>query len=155
MTSLQRLLEEDPALSVRRDDETHQTVLGTAGEIHLAVTLERLARKFGVDVEREDVMVPYRETITRAADAVGRYKKQTGGHGQFGVVHLRIEPLPRGEGFQFPNEVVGGAIPRQYIPAVEKGVLEAMAQGGNFGFRSSTSPSPARTANTTRSTPPR
>lgn len=135
MTALQRLAEEDPALTVTRVDETHQTVLGTAGEVHLAITLERLTRKFGVSVEREEVVVPYRETITRAAEAEGRYKKQTGGHGQFGVVHLRIEPLGRGEGFQFHDEVVGGAIPRQYIPAVEKGVLEAMEQGGKFGYR--------------------
>ncbi len=117
-----------------RVDETHQTVLGTAGEVHLSITLERLTRKFSVHVEREEVVVPYRETVTQPADAEGRYKKQTGGHGQFGVVHLRIEPLGRGEGFQFRDEVVGGAIPRQYIPAVEKGVLEAMDQGGQFGF---------------------
>ncbi len=134
MTALQRLAEEDPALTVSRVDETHQTVLGTAGEVHLAITLERLTRKFGVSVEREEVVVPYRETITRPAEAEGRYKKQTGGHGQFGVVHLRIEPLGRGEGFQFHDEVVGGAIPRQYIPAVEKGVLEAMEQGGKYGY---------------------
>ncbi len=134
MSSLQRLAEEDPSLSVTRVDETHQTVLGTAGEIHLSITLERLARKFGVNVEREDVIVPYRETITKAAEAEGRHKKQTGGHGQFGVVHLRLEPLTRGEGFQFHDAVVGGAIPRQYIPAVEKGVLEAMEQGGQYGF---------------------
>jgi len=134
MTSLQRLAEEDPSISVTRVDETHQTVLGTAGEVHLSITLERLTRKFSVHVEREEVVVPYRETVTQPADAEGRYKKQTGGHGQFGVVHLRIEPLGRGEGFQFRDEVVGGAIPRQYIPAVEKGVLEAMDQGGQFGF---------------------
>jgi len=134
MTSLQRLAEEDPSITVTRVDETHQTVLGTAGEVHLAITLERLTRKYGVNVEREDVIVPYRETVTLNAAAEGRYKKQTGGHGQFGVVHLRVEPLGRGEGFQFHDEVVGGAIPRQYIPAVEKGVLEAMEQGGKFGY---------------------
>ncbi|HUA95615.1 MAG TPA: elongation factor G [Acidimicrobiales bacterium] len=135
MTSLQRLAEEDPAIVVTRVDETHQTVLGTAGEVHLSITLERLTRKFGVNVEREEVVVAYRETITQNAQAEGRYKKQTGGHGQFGVVHLRVEPLGRGEGFQFHDQVVGGAIPRQYIPAVEKGVLEAMEQGGKFGYR--------------------
>jgi len=133
MSSLHRLLQEDPALSVRRDDETHQTILEGAGETHVAVALERLARKFGVGVERDELLVPYRQTITRAVEAEGRYKKQTGGHGQFGVVSLRISPLPRGEGFSFANEVVGGAIPRQYIPAVEKGVVEAMAQGGALG----------------------
>ncbi len=135
MTSLQRLAEEDPSIDVTRIDETHQTVLGSAGEVHLSITLERLTRKFGVHVEREEVIVPYRETVTQASEAEGRYKKQTGGHGQFGVVHLRIEPLARGEGFQFHDEVVGGAIPRQYIPAVEKGVMEAMEQGGQFGYR--------------------
>ncbi|MGH9046423.1 MAG: elongation factor G [Acidimicrobiales bacterium] len=134
MSSLHRLAEEDPSISVTRVDETHQTVLGTAGEVHLSITLERLTRKYGVHVEREEVIVAYRETITHPCEAEGRYKKQTGGHGQFGVVHLRLEPLARGEGFQFRDEVVGGAIPRQYIPAVEKGVLEAMDQGGQFGF---------------------
>ena len=134
MSALQRLCEEDPALSVRRVDETHQTVLGVAGEVHLAVTLERLARKHHVSVEREEVLVPYRETITRAAEAEGRHKKQSGGHGQFGVCHLRVEPRPRGSGFEFHDEVVGGAIPRQYIPAVEKGVAEVMAQGGVLGY---------------------
>ncbi|HEX4245572.1 MAG TPA: elongation factor G, partial [Acidimicrobiales bacterium] len=133
MSSIRRLLQEDPALTVRRDDETHQTILSGAGETHVAVALERLARKFGVAVEREDLLVPYRQTISRTVEAEGRYKKQTGGHGQFGVVSLRITPLARGEGFSFANEVVGGAIPRQYIPAVEKGVLEAMAQGGTLG----------------------
>jgi len=134
MSALNRLREEDPALSVTRVDETHQTVLQVTGEVHLAVTCDRLARKFGVAVEREEVIVPYRETITQPAEAEGRYKKQTGGHGQFGVVHLRIQPLERGKGFEFHDEVVGGAIPRQYIPAVEKGVLEAMEQGGVSGY---------------------
>jgi elongation factor G len=134
MSALQRLCDEDPALRVTRDDETHQTILGVNGEVHLAVTLERLDRKCNVHVEREDLRIPYRETITRAAQAEGKHKKQSGGHGQFGVAHLRLEPLPRGEGFVFHDEVVGGAIPRQYIPAVEKGVLESFAGGGVFGY---------------------
>ncbi len=134
MSALQRLVEEDTTLTVTRDHETHQTVLGVSGEVHLAVTIERLSRRFGVSVEREDLLVPYRETITKPAAAEGRHKKQSGGHGQFGVCHLRIEPLARGEGFRFHDEVVGGAIPRQYIPAVEKGVEEAMAGGGVFGY---------------------
>ncbi|HEX3946075.1 MAG TPA: elongation factor G, partial [Acidimicrobiales bacterium] len=133
MSALQRLCEEDAALRVSRDDETHQTLLGVAGEVHLAVTLERLSRKFGVSVEREEVQIPYRETVATTATAEGRHKKQSGGHGQFGVCHLRIQPLGRGEGFAFVDQVVGGAIPRQYIPAVEKGVREAMAQGGTLG----------------------
>jgi elongation factor G len=133
MTGLHRLQEEDPALVVERVDETHQTILSGTGETHLAIAAERLARKFGVEVETEEVLVPFRETISKSAEAEGKYKKQTGGHGQFGVASLRIEPLERGEGFHFVDQVVGGAIPKQYIPAVEKGVLEAMAQGGIYG----------------------
>ena len=134
MTALHRLQEEDPALGVRRDDETHQTLLSGMGETHLAIATERLARKFGVEVETEDVIVPYRETITGQAEAEGKYKKQTGGHGQFGVAFLRVEPLPRGGGFEFVDQIVGGAIPRQFIPAVQKGIEETMASGGVFGY---------------------
>ncbi len=133
MTALHRLEEEDPALGVRRDDETHQTLLVGMGETHLAVACERLAR-LGVGVETEDVVVGYRETITETAEAEGRYKKQTGGHGQFGVASVRLEPLPRGEGFEFVDKIVGGVIPRQLIPAVQKGIEEAMAGGGTFGW---------------------
>ena len=134
MSALQRLTDEDPSLTVNRDDETHQTILGVSGEVHLAVTLERLERKCNVHVEREDLRIPYRETITKSAAAEGKHKKQSGGHGQFGVAHLRLDPLPRGEGFVFKDEVVGGAIPRQYIPAVEKGVVESFSGGGIYGF---------------------
>jgi elongation factor G len=134
MSALQRLCDEDLSLTVTRDDETHQTILGVSGEVHLAVTLERLERKSNVHVEREELRIPYRETITMPAQAEGKHKKQSGGHGQFGICHLRLEPLPRGEGFAFRDEVVGGAIPRQYIPAVEKGVIETMASGGVFGY---------------------
>ncbi len=134
MTALHRLQEEDPALEVRRDDETHQTVLSGMGETHLAIACERLQRKFGVAVQTEDVKVPYRETITQNSEAEGKYKKQTGGHGQFGVANLRVAPLERGAGFAFEDKIVGGAIPRQFIPAVEKGIVESMAQGGVLGF---------------------
>ncbi|HXW32819.1 MAG TPA: elongation factor G [Acidimicrobiales bacterium] len=134
MTGLHRLQEEDPALVVVRVDETHQTLLRGTGETHLAVVCERLARKFSVEVATEEVLVPYRETITKPAEAEGKYKKQTGGHGQFGVADIRIAPLERGEGFHFVDAVVGGAIPKQYIPAVEKGVIEAMAMGGPYGY---------------------
>jgi elongation factor G len=134
MTGLNRLREEDPSLGVYRDDETHQTLLTGTGETHLAVACERLHRKFGVDVDTEDVRVAFRETISKEADAEGKYKKQTGGHGQFGVANVRISPLGRGEGFRFVDKVVGGAIPRQYIPAVEKGIAEAMSSGGVFGY---------------------
>jgi elongation factor G len=134
MTALHRLQEEDPVLVVRRDDETHQTLLGGMGETHLSIVTERLARKFGVEVETEPVVVPYRETITSGAEAEGKYKKQTGGHGQFGVANLRVEPLERGAGFEFIDKIVGGAIPRQFIPAVQKGVEDAMSSGGAHGW---------------------
>jgi elongation factor G len=134
MTALHKLCDEDPALSVRRDDETHQTLLSGSGETHLAIVAERLTRKFGVAVDTEEVRVPYRETISGPAEAEGKYKKQTGGHGQFGVADIRIEPLERGAGFQFHDAIVGGAIPRQFIPAVEKGILETMQTGGHWGF---------------------
>jgi elongation factor G len=133
-SALHRLQEEDPALRVRHDEETHQTLLDGMGETHLQVTLERLHRKFGVDLDTEDVKVPYRETVTGHAEAEGKHKKQSGGHGQFGVADIRLDPLPRGSGFEFVDSVVGGAIPRQFIPAVEKGVQEAMEHGGLHGF---------------------
>ncbi|HEX5266343.1 MAG TPA: elongation factor G [Acidimicrobiales bacterium] len=134
MTALHKLQEEDPALRVRRDDETHQTLLSGMGETHLMIVTERLHRKFGVEVEVEPVQVPYRETITKPAEAEGKYKKQTGGHGQFGVANLKVEPAERGAGFTFVDQIVGGAIPRQFIPAVEKGIGETMQQGGHFGY---------------------
>jgi elongation factor G len=132
--ALHRLLDEDPALRLERNAETHQTLLWGMGETHLGIALERLHRKLGVEVETDDVQVAYRETITSNAEAEGKYKKQTGGHGQFGVAFLRVEPLERGSGFEFADQIVGGAIPRQFIPAVEKGVMETMDQGGVFGF---------------------
>jgi elongation factor G len=134
MTAIHRLQDEDVALSVRRDDETHQTLLSGTGETHLAIVVERLQRKFGVELVTEDVKVPYRETITAASEAEGKYKKQSGGHGQFGVASIRLAPLERGQGFEFADEIVGGAIPRQFIPAVEKGILETMDSGGPNGF---------------------
>ncbi len=134
MTAIHRLQEEDTALVVTRVDETHQTVLSGSGDTHLAITCERLQRKFGVEVVTEELLVAYRETITKPAEAEGRHKKQTGGHGQFGVAVVRLEPLERSGGFEFVDKVVGGAIPRQYIPAVEKGVEEAMAEGGVLGY---------------------
>jgi elongation factor G len=133
-TALHRLLAEDPHLVVERDDETHQTVLRGAGEVHLAVAVDRLNRRFGVDVGTTEVLVRYRETITAQAEAEGKHKKQSGGHGQFGVCTVRIEPLERGSGFEFEDRIVGGAISRSYIPAVQKGIEEAMAAGGLHGF---------------------
>ncbi|EQD45854.1 Translation elongation factor EFG/EF2, domain protein IV domain protein, partial [mine drainage metagenome] len=134
MIALHRLQEEDTVLRVERVDETHQTLLWGTGDTHLNVSLERLHRKYGVEVQTVDIIIPYRETITQPSQGEGKYKKQTGGHGQYGVVDIRIEPLERGSGYLFTDQVVGGAIPRQYIPAVEKGIEESMAQGGTHGF---------------------
>jgi elongation factor G len=134
MTAIHRLQEEDVALFVRRDDETHQTVLSGMGDTHLQIALEKLHRKFGVEIESEPIRVPYRETISGLAEAEGKYKKQSGGHGQFGVASMRVEPLERGAGFEFVDQIVGGAIPRQFIPAVEKGIRDAMGSGGALGF---------------------
>jgi elongation factor G len=133
-TSLQRILEEDASLSVDQNEETHQTLLSGLGETHLHITLDKLNRKFGVSVDQVPVKVAYRETVTRKADAEGKHKKQSGGHGQYGVCHLIVGPRNRGTGFEFTDKVKGGSIPRNYIPAVEKGVLETMAGGGTWGY---------------------
>ena len=140
MSALQRLCDEDPSLSVTRDDETHQTILGVSGEVHLAVTLERLDRKCNVHVEREELRIPYRETITMPAQAEGKHKKQSGGHGQFGVCHLRLEPLPRGEGFAFHDEVVG----RRHPPPVHPGRREGRHR--DHGRRRACSATPSSTS---------
>lgn len=134
MTGIHRLQDEDRSIGVDHIQETRQTLLSGMGEMHLSVICERLHRKFGVDIEQEPVAIAYRETITKPSQAEGKYKKQSGGHGQFGIAVLRIEPLPRGGGFEFVDAIFGGAIPRQYLPAVEKGVLEAMAMGGPSGY---------------------
>lgn len=131
--ALARLREEDPTLVVERAP-TGQLLLRGTGEVQLGVALDRLARRFGVDVDTEPVRVAYHETIQGTAEAEGRHKKQTGGHGQFAVCRLRVEPLPHGSGFEFVDRIVGGAISRGYIPAVQKGVEEAMAEGGTHGF---------------------
>jgi elongation factor G len=133
-TSLQRILEEDASLAVDQNEETHQTLLSGLGETHLQITLDKLQRKFGVSVDQVPVKVAYRETVTRTADADGKHKKQSGGHGQYGVCHLIIAPRDRGTGFEFIDKVRGGSIPRSYIPAVEKGVLETMEGGGAWGY---------------------
>jgi elongation factor G len=132
--ALHRLQDDDPAIRVERNSETHQTLLWGMGETHLGIALEKLERKFGVTVDTDPVKVAYRETVTSSAEAEGKYKKQTGGHGQFGIAFLRVEPTDRGAGFEFVDQIVGGAIPRQFIPAVEKGVVETMGLGGLHGF---------------------
>lgn len=133
-TALSRLLEEDPMLRLKRDTEVNQTILSGAGENHLDVVVEKMRRKFGVDVQTELPKVPYKETIRKQVEAEGKHKKQTGGHGQFGHAFLRLTPLDRSSGYMFENKIVGGAIPRQYIPGVEKGVLAAMQEGFLAGY---------------------
>jgi len=127
--ALSRLVEEDPSLRIQRDVDTGETILSGLGETHLDVTVDKLQRKFGVSVLLELPKVPYKETITMQTQAEYKHKKQSGGHGQYGHVFLEIEPLPRGSGTEFANRVVGGTIPRNYIPAVEKGVNEALHDG--------------------------
>ena len=132
--ALRRMCGEDPSLRVTRPMETRQTLLSGLGDMHLRTSLKRIERKFNVGVDIEDLRIAFRETITAKAAAEGKHKKQTGGHGQFGIAHVRIEPLPRGAGFEFADEISGGVIPRQYIPAVEAGIREAMENGGKHGY---------------------
>lgn len=132
--AIQRLLEEDPYLHFYREPQTKEFILGGMGDIHLEITLERLKRKFNVDLGLTRPKVPYRETIKKKANAQGKYKKQSGGRGQYGDCWLEIEPLPRGKNYEFVNRIVGGVIPKNFIPSVEKGVLEAMEAGNLAGY---------------------
>ena len=132
--SLTRLVDEDSTLRVERNAETNETILSGMGESHIQIAARRLAQKFGVEIITEVPKIPYRETITRSASAQGRHKKQTGGRGQFGDCWVRFDPLERGAGFEFTSEVFGGAVPRQYIPAVEKGIREIMPVGVLAGY---------------------
>jgi len=132
--SLHRLVAEDPCVRVELHNSQNETVLYGLGDLHLRVMLQRMTERYGVAVKTSPPAVPYRETITRPAEGHHRHKKQTGGAGQFGEVYLRIEPLPRGSGFEFSDDVVGGAIPGQFIPAVEKGVRMVLTEGAIAGF---------------------
>jgi elongation factor G len=133
-TALSRVLEEDRSLRFYRDPQTKEFLLAGNGQQHLEIVVSRLKRRYGVEVELKAPKIPYRETIRGTASAQGRHKKQTGGHGQFGDCWIRMEPLPRGEKFQFVNDIFGGAIPKQFIPAVEKGILEAAEEGFLAGY---------------------
>ncbi len=128
-TSLTRIVEEDPSLRVHRELDTNETVISGLGEAHIDVAAERMKRKFGVEVELLKPKVPYKETVSSTNQSEYIHKKQTGGHGQYARVAIEIEPLPRGSGFEFVDKIVGGAVPKTYIPAVEKGVHEAMQEG--------------------------
>lgn len=132
--ALQRTAEEDPTLHLDRDHDTGEIILAGVGEAHLQVAAERMHRKFGVGIELRRPKVPYRETITVKTNAEYKHKKQTGGAGQYGHVYLELQPLPRGSGFEFTEKVVGGSVPREFFPAVEKGVREALREGtiGHF-----------------------
>jgi elongation factor G len=132
--AIQRILEEDPSLRFYRDPQTKEFLLAGSGQQHVEVVVSRLKKRYNVDVTLKAPKIPYRETIRGTADVQGRHKKQTGGHGQFGDCRIRMEPLPRGAKFEFVNQIFGGAIPKQYIPAVEKGILEAAEEGYLAGY---------------------
>jgi len=127
--ALNRLAEEDPSITIVHNPETHEVVLWGQGEMHLRVTTERLSGRYGVAIERRQPSVGYRETIRKGAVQRGRHKKQSGGHGQYGDVVLDIKPMPRGSGFSFEDKITGGVVPRNYIPSVEEGVIDALKHG--------------------------
>ncbi len=133
-TSMHRLEEEDPSISYSRDPQTKELLLSGQGQLHIEVTVAKLKRRFGVDVNLKPPRIPYRETIKAATEAHGRHKKQTGGHGQFGDCKIKVEPLPRGTDFEFVDDIFGGSIPRQFIPAVEKGIQDARTRGYLAGY---------------------
>ncbi|MGB7622845.1 MAG: elongation factor G [Terriglobia bacterium] len=133
-TSIHRILEEDLALRFSRDPQTHELLLSGTGQQHIEIIVSRLKRRYQVEVKLKTPKVPYRETVIGKADAQGRHKKQTGGHGQYGDCKIKMEPLPRGQGFEFVNEIFGGSIPRNFIPAVEKGIIDAASRGFLAGY---------------------
>jgi elongation factor G len=133
-TALHRLQEEDPTINYTRDQQTKELLLAGQGQSHIEVTVAKLKRRFGVEVNLKLPRIPYRETITAATEAHGRHKKQTGGHGQFGDCKVKFEPLPRGSEFEFVDDIFGGSIPRQFIPAVEKGIQDARLRGFLAGY---------------------
>ncbi len=132
--ALARIAEEDAAIQYNRDAQTKQLLLSGSGQLHVEVTVSKLRKRYGVEVILKTPKIPYRETIRGKADVQGRYKKQTGGHGQFGDCWIKMEPLPRGTKFEFVDEIFGGAIPRNFIPAVEKGIIEAASKGFLAGY---------------------
>jgi len=133
-TALHRLSEEDPTFKIKSDEETGQTIISGMGELHLEILVDRMKREFGVEANVGRPQVAYKETIRKLVEQEGKYIRQSGGHGQYGHVFLRLEPLPRGEGFEFKDEIKGGAIPKEFIPAVKKGVEAAMEKGVLAGY---------------------
>jgi elongation factor G len=134
-TGLHAIHQEDPTFVFRVEGELHQTIISGQGELHLNIVVKRLKQRYNVDVDLAEPRVAYRETIKAVVkDAEYKHKKQTGGHGQYGHVHLRVEPLKRGQGFEFLDEIVGGVVPGKFIPAVEKGVVESMKEGPLAGY---------------------
>jgi elongation factor G len=133
-TGIARIIEEDPTIRFHRDDQTKEFLISGQGQLHVEIIVQKLKKKYGVDVILHPPKVPYRETITKPADAHGRHKKQSGGHGQFADCKITMEPLPRGSDFEFVDEIFGGSIPRNYIPAVEKGIQDARVKGFLAGY---------------------
>ena len=133
-TAISKTLDEDRGLTFEKNPETHDNVLSGMGDLHIDIVLSRMKERYGIDLETQTPQVPYRETIRKTAEAQGKHKKQSGGHGQYGDVYVRYSPLERGAGFEFVDSVVGGAVPRNFIPAVEKGLHEYMSEGPLAGF---------------------
>jgi len=148
--ALQKLAKEDPSFRVSVNKETSQTLIAGMGELHLEIIVDRMLREFKVDANIGKPQVAYRETIKRASEAEGKFVRQSGGHGQYGVVELRIEPLPKGSGFEFEDGTKGGSIPRNFIPSIEDGVVEAMETVSSPAIRWSISRPPCSTASTTK-----
>jgi elongation factor G len=132
--AINRIVEEEPTIQVYRDEDTGETIIAGMGESHLDVVIETMETKFGVEIEKDTPKVGYKETIRKKVQAEGKYKKQSGGRGQYGHCFVEFEPIERGKGFEFVDKIVGGVIPKQYRPAVEKGIIEAMQKGVVAGY---------------------
>jgi elongation factor G len=134
MSALQKMVEEDPCFKIGRDPQTKELLVSGSGTQHIETVIQRAQKRYGIEMVMKQPKVPYKETIKGKAEVHARHKKQTGGHGQFADIQIRMEPLPRGTGFKFIDEIFGGAVPRNFIPAVEKGMLEALEAGVLAGY---------------------
>ncbi len=128
-SAITRILEEDPTFKAFRDHDVKQFVISTIGDVHLDYIISKLKNRYKVNIDLQSRKIPYLETIKGKSQALGKYIKQSGGRGQYGVAHIEIEPLPRGQGFEFVDKIFGGAIPKNFIPSVEKGIRNAMEEG--------------------------